>query len=124
MTQSRKRKSSRHIWWTPEADQTLLDGWLTALKEDLLKRFPGRTWSSLVNRAHILSAGNRVKAGLRPRKWYWDFDYFEYVDTPEKAYWLGFIYADGSLQVTDARRVFHIQLENGVKNTYGGSVTQ
>lgn len=29
------------------------------------------------------------------RKYQMDFDYFESIDTPNKAYWLGFLYADG-----------------------------
>lgn len=29
------------------------------------------------------------------RKYYCNFDFFECIDTEEKAYWLGFLYADG-----------------------------
>jgi hypothetical protein len=32
------------------------------------------------------------------RRYYHDEDYFEIIDTPEKAYWLGFIYADGFIE--------------------------
>ena len=32
------------------------------------------------------------------RRYYHDEDYFEVIDTPEKAYWLGFIYADGFIE--------------------------
>ena len=31
-------------------------------------------------------------------KRYIDIDYFKNVDTEEKAYWLGFLYADGCVQ--------------------------
>lgn len=39
----------------------------------------------------------RVKTikGNHYRKYYHDFDYFETINTEEKAYWLGFMYADG-----------------------------
>jgi len=33
----------------------------------------------------------------RPRKYNFDLDYFEEINTPEKAYWLGVLYADGSI---------------------------
>lgn len=36
-------------------------------------------------------------------KYYYDESYFEKIDTNEKAYWLGFLYADGCI-VTDKRR--------------------
>ena len=32
------------------------------------------------------------------RKWNWDFDFF-YRDTPQTAYWAGFLMADGNIQV-------------------------
>ncbi len=35
------------------------------------------------------------KKGKRKLNYYSDFNYFENIDTPEKAYWLGFLYADG-----------------------------
>ena len=37
---------------------------------------------------------NNLK-GKTNRTYYSDFNYFETIDTEEKAYWLGFIYADG-----------------------------
>ena len=38
---------------------------------------------------------------------FYDKEYFKTIDTPEKAYWLGFIYADGSVS---KRNVFSIKL--------------
>ena len=35
------------------------------------------------------------KLGLKSSKYYYNEDYFEHIDTEEKAYWLGFISADG-----------------------------
>lgn len=39
---------------------------------------------------------NRI--GLKKSKYKYDQNYFEIIDTQEKAYWLGFIYADGCIQ--------------------------
>ena len=38
---------------------------------------------------------NNIKIKDCRRKYYFDENYFEVIDTPEKAYWLGFILADG-----------------------------
>lgn len=35
--------------------------------------------------------------GGRPRTLFYNIDYFEYIDSPEKAYWLGFIFGDGTI---------------------------
>ena len=39
--------------------------------------------------------------GGRPRSIFFDIDYFEYIDTADKAYWLGFIFGDGT--ISDAK---------------------
>lgn len=38
---------------------------------------------------------NTRSNSINSRKYYADFNYFEKIDTEHKAYWLGFIYADG-----------------------------
>ena len=40
-----------------------------------------------------------------------DINIFDNIDTEEKAYWLGFIFADGYINSTP--------IEDGVKNVYG-----
>ena len=43
---------------------------------------------------------NNIKINSRAehsRKYVCDFDFFETIDTEEKAYWLGFLYADGNV---------------------------
>lgn len=65
---------------------------------------PGRTYNAIMTRAGILGLGSRRRAGL-VRKHDFDLDYFESIDTPEKAYWLGFIYADGSLAPNNTLRI-------------------
>ena len=35
----------------------------------------------------------------RPRKYNFNQDYFENIDTDEKAYWLGFFFADGCITI-------------------------
>lgn len=40
---------------------------------------------------------------INSRKYYFDDRYFHTIDTPEKAYWLGFIYADGYITTKRVR---------------------
>lgn len=39
------------------------------------------------------------------RMYYLNDDYFKKIDTPEKAYWLGFIYADGYITSSNGKKV-------------------
>lgn len=43
-------------------------------------------------------ATERRRTRMSWRKYYFDFNYFQTIDTSEKAYWLGFMYADGSVR--------------------------
>ena len=44
----------------------------------------------------LVDNGIKVRSHRESRKKYdYDETYFSTIDTPEKAYWLGFIYADG-----------------------------
>lgn len=54
------------------------------------------------------------KRGLmRPKKDNsYNKEFFKYIDSEEKAYWLGFIYADGSITHTKSRNVLEIVLKN------------
>lgn len=44
--------------------------------------------------------GLNYKSG-KGRKRFFNVEYFENIDTEEKAYWLGFLYADGSVNTSD-----------------------
>lgn len=44
---------------------------------------------------YLEGEGIKTTIGNHYRYFYHDFDFFEKIDTEEKAYWLGFMYADG-----------------------------
>lgn len=48
----------------------------------------------------LTDAGVKTTVGNHYRKYFFDVDYFEKIDTSEKAYWLGFMYADGCIEPT------------------------
>lgn len=83
--------------WTEQEDDILRRTYCVAAKEEILEKLPGRNWQCVISRATTLKVGSRRASGLAHRKYTFDFNYFEVIDTQEKAYWLGFIYADGSL---------------------------
>lgn len=47
--------------------------------------------------------GYKTTKGNHYRKYFFDFDFFETIDTEKKAYWLGFLYADGTICKQDPR---------------------
>lgn len=60
----------------------------------------GRELNISPTSVHRVLKRNNIKSRSHveaTRKYAFDEDYFEKIDTEEKAYWLGFIYADGSL---------------------------
>lgn len=99
------------IAWTDEQVAYIIDKYVNenySLKQ-LGKEFGCSygTIRNLLNKHHIASRGN--KQGY-PRNEF----YFNKIDTPEKAYWLGFLYADGcthngssevSIQLTDKEHI-------------------
>lgn len=71
--------------WSVEEDNLLIENYSKFNIEELEKMFPNRNKSGIQQRAQ--------KLGLKYL--YYDKDYFNKIDSSEKAYWLGFIYADG-----------------------------
>ena len=47
--------------------------------------------------------GIKTTKGNHYRKYFFDFDFFEKIDNELKAYWLGFLYADGCVHKQDNR---------------------
>lgn len=52
----------------------------------------------------LVKVGAKTTAGNHYRKYFHDFDFFENIDTEEKAYWLGFMFADGYIINHDNKR--------------------
>lgn len=65
---------------------------------------------------YVNQAGIEITQPLR--KYSYDDDFFEIIDTEEKAYWLGFIYADGS--IIEAPNGMWKKLEIGLKESDRG----
>lgn len=74
--------------WTEEEDKLLLDTYMSKTAKETAKIL-NKTESQIQNRIFTL--------GITKPKYYYNKGFFEVIDTEQKAYWLGFIYADGSV---------------------------
>lgn len=67
-----------------------------------------QTWESGYLQDYLLRQGYTIIKTTRYKQY--DFDYFKEIDSEEKAYWLGFIYADGWVNVCGGRYDFGLAL--------------
>lgn len=108
--------------WSPEQVQKLVRLYSNTSNASLAAML-GRTEPAIIYKAgqlglrksrehiRVVCAANNKKAGRftgrrngqANRKHFFNERYFETVDSPEKAYWLGFIHADGSLVFDSSR---------------------
>lgn len=122
MNYSITRTNGGVIAWTDEQVAYIIDKYIN--ENYTLKKLGTEfgcsygTIRNLLNKHHIDSRGN--KQGY-PR----DEFYFNKIDTPEKAYWLGFLYADGcvnsknseiSLQLIDKEHCEKLKMALGAVN--------
>lgn len=77
-------------FWTDEEIDFIKNNYLLYSNKKLGEKI-GRTRSSVQNKLNELG----IK---RDNKYYFNYNYFKEIDSKEKAYWLGFIWADGYVQ--------------------------
>lgn len=80
--------------WSDKEEQFLIDNHNIMSKKEIAKVL-GRTETAIDVRMSRL--------GLCGMKYNYNRDFFETIDTEEKAYWLGFLYADGCVSITDSK---------------------
>lgn len=84
---------------------------LNFLKENYTK-FSNQELSEKLNRTKSAIQLKISRLGLkREDKYSYDKNFFENIDTEEKAYWLGFIYADGYVQKNTEKRNYELGIE-------------
>ncbi len=93
---SQTLKLKKTVWSREEENYLILNYNIKSLEEICFK-LSKKTKAQILNKAHRLklklSETNRSLTAFR--KDYFNQDYFENIDTFEKAYWLGFIWSDG-----------------------------
>lgn len=80
--------------WNDENLKFLIDNYHDMPNKNIAL-FLNKTIDTIENKAFNL--------GLKKRKYSIDNRYFENIDTEDKAYWLGFLYADGCVRVLDGK---------------------
>lgn len=91
--------------WTNEELDFLRENYKTMSYKDIGNNL-NRTCSAVQNKCK--------KMGLKkPDKYFYNHRFFQFIDTEEKAYWLGFIYADGWVRKTNAGAELGISLQSG-----------
>lgn len=83
MTEIKKRGWATK--WQPHEDEILMKYYTEKTIDEIMELLPNRNKKGIYSRAHKLGLKYHV----------YNENYFEIIDTEEKAYWLGFLYADG-----------------------------
>lgn len=84
--------------WTKEEFNILKENYSSILCiEDLMAMLPGRTYNSIINKARKNGFRRKNLDSRSRRKYFFDYDYFQDIDTPNKAYYLGWFYTDGNI---------------------------
>lgn len=91
--------------WTQEEINILKDNYIDKTTKELAVLLK-RTKSGVQTKLNQLELN-------RPDKYTYDTSYFENINTEEKAYWLGFIYADGYVSESRRGKEFGIELQIG-----------
>ena len=89
--------------WNEKEDQIIKNEYADCVIDNLCQKM-NRTKDSILSRASIL--GIKKNKLIVKRKYDVDHDYFKIIDSEEKAYWYGFIWADGSVY----KNVFELAL--------------
>lgn len=90
-TKACKLKITNNAEWTDAEIEYLKNNYQTKTYKELSKDLVGRTKTAIDIKINRL--------GLVKSQYIYNRDFFENIDTEEKAYWLGFIYADGCVSV-------------------------
>lgn len=90
--------------WTENEINILKENYLNKTYKELSSLLPNRTKTSIDLKINRL--------GLKKSKYHYNQDYFENIDSEDKAYWLGFIYADGCVYIGENNSAeLHIKLQ-------------
>ena len=88
--------------WNENEIKFIMENYKTMTYKEMAKK---------INRTENAVKLKVSKLGLKKSKYIYDVDYFKKIDTIEKAYWLGFIYADGYVSVGKQNYEFGIELQ-------------
>ena len=97
-----KKNSCPNSAWTTEEEEFLIENY-KKMSYNEMSTILNRTKKSIQVRAH--------KLGLKKSKYYYDYNKFSNIETEEDAYWLGLLYADGYVCITNSSYWFGCDLQ-------------
>lgn len=86
-----KLKITNNTEWSNNELEYLKNNYQTKTYKELSQNLQGRTKTAIDIKINRL--------GLKKSPYTYNHDFFEHIDTEEKAYWLGFFFADGCVSV-------------------------
>ena len=89
--------------WTDNEIQILKKYYSSLYIEDLMNLLPNRTQNSIFLKANKLGLNRKNMDSRSRRKYNFNYNYFENIDTPNKAYYLGWALTDGNVSNTQYR---------------------
>ncbi len=92
-TKACKLKITNSNEWSSEEINFLINNYQTKTNKELSELLQGRTKTAIDLKLN--------KLGLNKSPYTYNHDFFENIDTEEKAYWLGFFYADGCVSLQE-----------------------
>ena len=102
-------RKGRKIQWTKEQEQYILDQYINS---NVSMAKLGRDFSCDVDAIKRVLRENEVHIKSRQERYTRDSNFFRDINTQEKAYWLGFFYADGCVASATATHPTLIELSS------------
>ena len=95
--------------WTDEQIDYLIKNYNTKPLAEI-EQYLSKTKREIFGKAHGIGLKlGRYYTGLNKRRYSFNENYFEKIDSWEKAYWLGWIWSDGSINLTSRTLRFNLQ---------------
>lgn len=111
--------------WSEEELNILKDNYNRLCMEDLMCMLPNRTLTAIFLKANKIGLKREIRDSKNMRKYIFDYDYFESINTENKAYYLGWALTDGNVSNTQYRLRLQSQdvdilqkFKNDIKSNY------
>lgn len=89
--------------WTEKEFLILKNNYGILYMEDLMALLPNRSYNAIINKARKNNLKRKNIDSRTRRKYFFDVNYFKSIDTPNKAYYLGWIITDGNIKGNQCR---------------------
>lgn len=89
--------------WSEKELNILKDNYARLCIDDLMNMLPNRTLTAIFLKANKMGLKREIRDSKNMRKYTFDYNYFENINTANKAYYLGWALTDGNVSSTQYR---------------------